>query len=388
MKVKSQEKSQTNQFVNVLKGVRKRSKLQRSKLQRSKLLALGLAAVLGLSLLSGCGTAKELTVPLSESTASSSEAVNSSSESTASSSEAVPSLSDTTIRIGALKGPTSMGLLFLMNDESINQSGINYEFQMATAADELLPLMVKGELDIALVPANVASVLYAKTEGGVSVIDVNTLGVLYMVSGDGSYQNITDLAGKTIYLTGKGTTPDYVLQYVLAENGIAAGDYSLEYKSEATEVAAVLAEQPDAIGLLPQPFVTAACAQNEALQVVFDMNEEWNKVQGHGMVTGVTVVRKAFLQENEEAVRAFLGEHAASAKAINDDPATGATYAVEAGIVAKEPIAQKAIPNCNITCVTGEEMKNAVSGYLEVLYNQAPESVGGALPGDEFYYIQ
>lgn len=342
----------------------------KEKKQTKKLLALGLAAVLGLSLLAGCGTAKEIQVPdFAESLP-----------------EAIAS--DSTIRIGALKGPTSMGLLFLMNDESINQSGINYEFQMATAADELLPLMVKGELDVALVPANVASVLYAKTEGGVSVIDVNTLGVLYMVSGDSSYQNITDLAGKTIYLTGKGTTPDYVLRYVLAENGIAAGDYTLEYKSEATEVAAVLAEQPDAIGLLPQPFVTAACAQNEALQVVFNMNEEWNKVQGHGMVTGVTVVRNAFLQENEEAVKAFLGEHAASAKAINDDPETGAKYAVEAGIVAKEPIAQKAIPNCNITCVTGEEMKNAVSGYLEVLYNQAPESVGGALPGDEFYFME
>ncbi|MCM1090503.1 MAG: ABC transporter substrate-binding protein [Butyrivibrio sp.] len=343
----NQLKRQICQLVRTLRKVSKRSKIA----------ALVIAATLGLSLLSGCGAAEN----------------------------AAP-FSDTTIRIGALKGPTSMGLLFLMNDEAVNQSGINYEFQMATAADELLPLMVKGDLDIALVPANVASILYAKTEGGVSVIDVNTLGVLYMVSGDDSYQNITDLAGKTIYLTGKGTTPDYVLQYVLAENGLAAGDYTLEYKSEATEVAAVLAQQPDAIGLLPQPFVTAACAQNETLQVVFDMNEEWNKVQGHGMVTGVTVVRNAFLQENEEAVRAFLGEHAASAKAINDDPETGAKYAVEAGIVAKEPIAQKAIPECNITCVTGEEMKNAVSGYLEVLYSQSPESVGGALPEDKFYF--
>ena len=188
MKAKKQEKRQTNQFMNVLKGVR----------TRSRIIAMGLVAVLGLSLFAGCGAAKDTNV----------------------------SFEDATIRIGALKGPTSMGLLFLMNDEAINQSGVNYEFQMATAADELLPLMVKGELDLALVPANVASVLYAKTKGGVSVIDVNTLGVLYMVSGDDSYQNITDLAGKTIYLTGKGTTPDYVLQYVLAANGIVAGDYT------------------------------------------------------------------------------------------------------------------------------------------------------------------
>lgn len=300
--------------------------------------------------------------------------------------ETTVDFSDVTLRVGAMKGPTSMGLLYLMNDENVNESGINYEFTMATAADELLPLMLKGEMDIALVPANVASVLYAKSEGAISVIDVNTLGVLYIVSGS-EVASVEDLKGETIYLTGKGTTPDYVLQYILAENGFVEGDYTLEYKSEATEVAAVLAENPDAIGLLPQPFVTAACAQNEALQVMLDMNEEWNKVQGRGMVTGVTVVRNAVLEEHEAAVQAFLKEHAASARAINDDPATGATYAVEAGIVAKEPIARKAIPNCNITCITGEEMKTAISGYLQVLFDRNPESVGGALPADAFYYV-
>lgn len=295
-------------------------------------------------------------------------------------------LTGTTLRVGSMKGPTSMGLLFLMNDESLDETGVDYEFTMATGADELLPMMLKGELDIAMVPANVASVLYAKSEGAVSVIDVNTLGVLYMVSGN-EYSSVEDLKGKTIYLTGKGTTPDYVLQYVLAQNGFAEGDCVLEYKSEATEVAAILAENPDAIGLLPQPFVTAACAQNEDLKVVLDMNAEWNKVQGNGMVTGVTVVRNEVLSENEPAVQAFLKAHEASAKAINEDTATGATYAVEAGIIAKEPIAQKAIPNCNITCVTGEEMKTAISGYLQVLYDQNPQSVGGALPADTFYYI-
>ncbi len=294
-----------------------------------------------------------------------------------------------TVRVGSLKGPTSMGLLFLMEESKNNESRNDYEFQMATAADELLPLMIKGELDIALVPANVASILYQKTEGGVSVIDINTLGVLYMVSGDTSVKSISDLAGKTIYLTGKGTTPDYVLRYLLAQNGMSESDCTLEYKSEATEVAALLAENPNTIGLLPQPFVTVACAQNEALSVVLDMNEEWNEVQsenGSSMVTGVTVVRNEFLEENKEAVEIFLQEHANSAQAINDDVETGAIYAVEQQIVAKESIAQKAIPKCNITCITGEEMQQALSGYLAVLYEQAPESVGGALPKEDFYY--
>ncbi len=296
----------------------------------------------------------------------------------------------TTVRIGSMKGPTSMGLLFLMEEAESGECENIYEFTMATAADELLPLMVKGELDIALVPANVASVLYHKTEGGISVIDINTLGVLYMVSGEPSVTSVADLAGRTIYLTGKGTTPDYVLRYILAQNGMDESDCVLEYKSEATEVAALLAEDPDAIGLLPQPFVTAACAQNEELTVVLDMNEEWNRVQsedGSSMVTGVTVVRKEFLEQNAGAVELFLEEHARSTAAINEDAETGAVYAVEKGIVAKEPIAKKAIPNCNITCITGDEMKQALEGYLTVLYEQSPEAIGGKLPTEDFYYV-
>lgn len=291
------------------------------------------------------------------------------------------------VRIGALKGPTSMGLLYLMNDNIAKEdSHLSYYVEMAVSADELLPKMVKGELDIALVPANVASVLYAKTKGQISAIDINTLGVLYIVSATKT-ETIQDLKGKTIYLTGKGTTPDYVLSYLLKENGISEKDCVLEYKSEATEVAALLAENPEAVGLLPQPFVTAACAQNEQLQIQLDLNAEWNQVQGSQMVTGVTVVRKEFLEEQEETVKSFLEDHAKSVDAINQNPQTGAEYAEAAGIVGKKQIAQKAIPFCNLTCITGEEMKTAVSGYLEVLYQQNPESVGGSLPGDDFYFI-
>lgn len=296
----------------------------------------------------------------------------------------------TQIRVGSLKGPTSMGLLFLMQEAEEGGAEGNYAFTMAAQADELLPLMVKGEMDIALVPANVASVLYNKMQGQLAVIDINTLGVLYMVTGDGTIESVEDLKGRTIYLTGKGTTPDYVLHYILSENGMTEADYTLEYKSVASEVAALLAEKPQAVGLLPQPFVTAACIQNEALKVVLDMNEEWTKLQGEDgsrVVTGVTVVRKEFLKEHEAAVKVFLKEHEESTGAINEDVQTGASLAVAAGIVAKEAIAQKAIPACNITCMQGAEMQQALSGYLEVLFEQNPESVGGALPGEDFYYI-
>ena len=295
------------------------------------------------------------------------------------------------VRVGGLKGPTSMGLLFLQERNESGAAGANYEFTMVAAADELLTMMVKEELDIALIPANVASVLYNKTDGGVTVIDINTLGVLYMVSGDASIKAPADLKGRTIYLTGKGTTPDYVLHYIMQGNGLTDADVTLEYKSEATEVAAVLTENPDAVGLLPQPFVTAACMQNEALGVVMDMNEQWTALQGEDgsrMVTGVTVVRNAFLEENEEAVKGFLQEHKESTESINADPGKGSVLAVEADIIAKEAIAAKAIPECNITYIDGEEMKRALSGYLSVLFEQDPKSVGGALPENMFYYVQ
>lgn len=321
-----------------------------------KILTLAATAALTLGLLAGCGRQEE----------------------------------PTTVRIGGLKGPTSMGLVFLQEQAGNGQAKQAYEFTMAAAADELLPLMIKGELDIVLIPANVASVLYGKTEGGISVLNINTLGVLYMVSGDDSIDSMESLRGRTIYLTGRGTTPDYVLQYLLTANGIGVSECALEYRSEATEVAALLAEQPQAIGLLPQPFVTVACAQNEQLKVVLDMNEQWNLVQGEGgssMVTGVTVVRNDFLQEHPGAVAAFMTEHAASVRAIQEDPDKGAELVVAAGIIAKEPIARKAIPQCNITCLDGENMRQALSGYLQVLYDLDPQAVGGALPEESFYYI-
>lgn len=292
------------------------------------------------------------------------------------------------VKIGSLKGPTSMGLVYLMDQAEKGESANQYEFTMAAGADELLPSVISGDLDIVLVPANVASVLYNKTEGGVSVIDINTLGVLYMVSGNADIKEMADLAGKTVYLTGKGTTPDYVTQYLLAENNLT-DEVTLEYKSEATEVAAMLVEDTDAIGVLPQPFVTAACAQNENLSVVMDLTKEWAAIQGEGgsqLVTGVTVVRNDFLKENQAAVDKFLEEHKASAAYANENVEAAAELVAAAGIIEKAAVAAKAMPNCNITYIDGADMKTALSGYLEVLYNQDASSVGGALPADDFYY--
>lgn len=295
-----------------------------------------------------------------------------------------------TVRVGSLKGPTSIGLVRLMEENANGETQNQYEFTMETAADTLLGLMAQGELDIALVPANVASVFYHKTQGGISVIDINTLGVIYMVSADTSIKEVEDLAGKTICLTGKGTTPDLALQYLLSSHGLSADDVTLEYKSEATEVAALLAEDPDAVGLLPQPFVTAAMMQNESLSIVLDMTKQWDMVQGEGgstLVTGVTIVRNEFLEEHEDAVLSFMADHKVSAEYANTETAAAAELVVAQGIIEKAPVAEAAIPYCNIVYIDGAEMKTALSGYLSVLEVQNAEFIGGSLPEDAFYYI-
>ncbi len=292
------------------------------------------------------------------------------------------------VRVASLKGPTSIGLVTFMDQAKNPDMFTNsYDFQIMTAADEILPLVIKGDIDIALIPANAASVLYNKTEGGIVCLDINTLGVLSVVTGDTSVASFADLAGRTVYLTGKGTTPEYTMNYLLDAAGIA-DSVTLEFKSEAAEVVSVLAADPAAVGVLPQPFVTAALTKNEALSAPIDLNDVWTEYSAEGsqMVTGVTIARRAFAEEHEQAIAEFVISQTASVETVNDDPEAAAPLVVEAGIIDAEPVAAKAIPNCHLVCVTGEEMTEALSGYLDVLHNADPASVGGALPETDFYY--
>lgn len=294
------------------------------------------------------------------------------------------------VRVGSLKGPTSMGLVSLMDKASKGETANVYEFTMAGKADELVGKIANGDLDIALVPANVASVLYNKTQGNVTVLDINTLGVLYVVASDDSITSMADLKGRSIYMTGKGTTPEYVMNYLLKGNGLSTSDVDLQFKSEATEVASLLKEDSSAIGVLPQPFATAACIQNPDLKTVLDLTEQWNllnKDTSSMLVTGVTLVRSDFLRENQAPVAEFLEEHAQSALFATEHVEEAAELIAAQGIVEKAPIAQKALPYCNIVCLTGQEMKDALSGYLSTLMEQDPKSIGGQLPGDDFYYM-
>lgn len=294
-----------------------------------------------------------------------------------------------TVRLGGLKGPTSMGMVKLLADAGNGDTANEYAFTMAASANELTPQLVQGELDILAVPANVASILYNQTEGGVQLLAVGTLGVLYIVEKGG--ETVTDIAslnGKTIYATGKGATPEYTLTYLLSQHGLTLGeDVQVEWKSEPTEIVALMAEQDNAVAMLPQPFVTVAQGQVEGLRVALDLTAEWDALDnGSRLITSVLVARKAFADEHPEAVAAFLTEYAASTDFANTNPADAAVLVEEYGIV-KAAVAEKALPYCNLVCITGVDMKIAADGYLKTLYDLKPEAVGGAMPDDGFYWM-
>ena len=197
------------------------------------------------------------------------------------------------------------------------------------------------------------------------------------------------MRGKTIFSTGQGTTPEYALDYVLSKNGIDPDvDVTVEFRSEATEVASAMLNDAAAIAVLPQPYVTSVLMQNENVRVALSLTDEWDKVgDGSAMITGVCVVRREFADEHPEAVAAFLEEYAASTEYVNANPAEAAEWIAELGIVGNAQIAEAAIPACNIVCITGEEMIAKASGYIDALYEQNPESVGGQVANETYFYV-
>ena len=333
--------------------------------------------------LAGCGAAASVSESAAESAAESTAESAVEAEPAATEAPAESEATEATLRIAGLKGPTTMGLVNLMADEVAS----SYDFTMYGAADEIVPLLVKGDLDAAAVPANLAATLYNKTNGAVEVACINTLGVLYIVENGETVNSVADLKGQTIVTTGKGTTPEYVLRYVLSENGVDPdSDVTIEYCSEATEALSKVQAGEATIAMLPQPFVTSALSQVEGLRVALDMNEEWQKVAGSKLVTGVLVVRKDAVENDPEVFASFMEGYAASVEAANSDLEGTAALCEQYGVVAKAALAQKALPQCNIVFETGDEMKADLETYFNVLYAADPTSVGGTLPADDFYY--
>ncbi len=290
-----------------------------------------------------------------------------------------------TFIVYGLSGPTSMGMVGLLDNSEENETQI--ELTVCSDASEVTAAIASDSCDIAMLPANAAATLYNKS-GGFTVVAINTLGVLYVVT-DSTKETVTsieDLAGKTVVLTGEGTTPEYALRYVLQQYGIE-DQVTLEFKSSAAEVATALASELNAIALLPQPYVTSALAQNTNLEIALSLTEEWDKVtDDSSLVTGVTVIRNEILETYPNQVAAFLEEYAESVEYVNSNPETASETIVELGIVGNTTIATTAIPYCNLVCITGDEMKTTLEGYLQTLLDFNADSIGGQLPDEDYYY--
>lgn len=288
---------------------------------------------------------------------------------------------DTEIRIAALKGPTGMGMVKLAD----KQNYPNYTVSIEASPDALNPRIISGEVDVAAVPVNLASVLYNKLDGDISVLAVSTLGVLYVVEAGSEVNSVADLAGKTVYATGQGATPEYILNYLLDKNGVA-GSVEVNYVGEHAALATMLADGSAEIGMLPEPNVTSTLAGNDDLRIALNLTEEWNKVCSTELVQGVVIARKSFVNEHPEAIEQFLREYEKSSAFVNENIDEAAKLIVDAGILGNVEIAKKAIPNCNISFSKGEAMHKAVEGMLTVLFEANPKSIGGKLPDKDFYY--
>ena len=341
-----------------------------------KYLALLLALVMVLGL---AACAKQETAPVEESTPPAAEAEE--------------TVEGTDVNIAVLAGPTGIGAAGLMEANDAGETVNHYTFTVASAPEEVVAGVANGSLDLAAVPTNLASTLYAKTNGGVQVCALNTYGVLYILEKGDTVSSFEDLKGKTVYATGQGANPEYVLEYLLTENGLtysldgSEADVQIQFMTSEELTAGMVSGKLD-LCMLPVPAVTAVTAQNQDVRVALDLTEEWDKLGVDGKLTqGCIVVRTEFAKENPDAVKAFLQEYQASIDAVLADPAHAGELCEQYGIVAKAPIATKAIPSCNLCCVTGDEIRTVIEPFFQVMLDANPQSIGGALPGDDFYFV-
>lgn len=295
----------------------------------------------------------------------------------------------TNVKISVLNGTTGFGAAKLMEDNLNGASANNYEFKVETDATLIISALLAGTIDMAALPTNAAANVYNKSGGNVQVLAINTLGVLYVVSKDNQISSLSDLNGKTIYVPAQN--PTFITKHIIDSNGIDATIDSTTYSTPAALQAAVVAGQVD-IAVLPQPVVTAAIAgakkANFNYAISLDLTEEWDKIpNSEKLVQGCIVVRKGFAEKNRGAINAFLAEYEASINYLNENPTEAASLIAKHGIFANAAVAEKAIPNCNVAFMKGQEMKEAMSAFISVMFEIAPKSVGDKLPLDDFYLV-
>lgn len=288
-----------------------------------------------------------------------------------------------------ISGPTGIGAVNLMSADEAGTAKGDYEFTVVTAPTEIVAKISNKEADIAAVATNMASTIYNKTNGGVTVLAVNTLGVLNVLTNGTEINSLADLKNKTVYTTGQGANPEYVIDYLLEKNGLNPDtDVNLQFKAEGTELVTVWATDPNAVIIAPQPVASSILAKYAGSKLAIDLTDEWDKVgDNSALMMGCVIVRNEFLEQNKATVDLFLEEYEQSIKKTTEDIEGTAALCEKYGIVAKAAVAKKAIPDCNICFVTGNDMKTKLSGYLAVLFAADKKSVGGKLPTDNFYYV-
>jgi len=290
------------------------------------------------------------------------------------------------VNVMVLNGTTGFGMANLMDAAAKGEAAQEYEFTVETDASNIVAALANGSADIAALPTNAAAAVYNKTQGKVQVLALNTLGVLYLVT-DGSVEieSMADLAGQTVYAPAQN--PSFIFQHIVDANGVENVTIDNTYAQPA-DLNTAVASGEVSIAVLPEPMVTVAKSKNPDLVVALDLTAEWDKVSEPGsLVQGCVVVRKDFVLENAAVVQTFLEEYGASIAALTSD-VEGTAAKIEAnGIFTKAAVAAKAIPNCNVCFITGDEMQEALSQFLTIMHSVAPASVGGSIPGDDFYCV-
>ena len=336
-----------------------------------RVFALVAAALISLSLLSGCAKKSNESSSAGKSTTTTAAAAK------------------TKVNAAVIKGPSGIGMVNLMELNSIKGASNDYNFTTLSSPEEIVAKVSSGEVDLATPPTNLAAALYNRLNGNVKMLAVSTKGVLYIMENGDTIKSVADLKGKTIYTTGQGANPEYILKYILTKNGIdPEKDVKIEYKTENDELATLLATGTASVALVPEPVVTTVKAKKAELRVALDMTAEWERASGgeSRLLMGCVIARKEFIEKNPDAVTKFLAEYKASIEKAGSDIDTTSALCEKYGIIPKAAVAKAAIPRCSLTYVDGNAMMEQIKGYFDVLFAANPKSVGGALPDDAFYY--
>lgn len=295
--------------------------------------------------------------------------------------------SELEIKIYALSGTTAMGMAQMISNAENDTDEMNYNIEIFNAADKITNAVITGECAIAALPTNVAAKLYKKSEGGVQLLALNTLGVLYVLDTTGSINTLSDLSGKTVYIPGGGSNPEYITAALI--NGAGISNVTLDTTSypDPNALQVALAAGKVSIAVLPEPKVSVVTGSAQNVKVAIDLTAEWEKIYGENtLVQGCLVINKAFADEHPAEVKKFLQDYEASVNFISQGSDEAVGMVVDTGIIPKAPLVKKALPKCNLCCITGNDMKDSIGVFYEKIFALDKQSIG-AMPDDGFYYV-